>query len=146
MELAFPPGRFVDVDALIRRTAQESLWDVPGSTRLARLPTVRLSGEDRLVGQHGPAEPASSIFRGPRGGRAHRRARDRAGPATRRVKTTAVGDRLAVNRQVTVLVQEVADAMGIDYETYREVAEVLVDTWHTSSARGVWLDVGGSDP
>jgi predicted Zn-dependent protease with MMP-like domain len=41
----------------------------------------------------------------------------------------AVGDWLGVNRQVAVLVHEVAHALGIDYEAYRrEVAEVLVDT------------------
>jgi hypothetical protein len=36
-----------------------------------------------------------------------------------RSKTIAVGARLAVNRQVAVLVHEVAHALGIDYEAYR---------------------------
>jgi antirestriction protein ArdC len=59
-------------------------------------------------------------------------------------KTIAVGDRLAVNRQVAVLVHEVAHALGIDYQRYRrEVAEVLVDTVTYVVCAGVGLDVGG---
>jgi hypothetical protein len=61
-----------------------------------------------------------------------------------RSKTIAVGDRLAVNRQVAVVVHEIAHALGIDYETHRrEVAEVLVDTVTYIVCAGVGLDVGG---